>query len=40
MILGTECSEFDLGLAFNSCMSYTISLAQAKHILNFEMDKI
>lgn len=35
-----EGSEFDLGLTFNSCMNYAISLAQAKHISNFEKHKI
>lgn len=35
-----ECIEFDLRLTFNSCMSQAISLAQAKHILHFEKDKV
>lgn len=38
MNLGTECSEFDLGLTFNNYKS-AISLAQAEHVLKFEKNK-
>lgn len=35
-----ECSEFDLRLTFNSCMSQAISLARVKHNLHFEKDRV
>lgn len=39
MNLGTEYSEFDLGLTFNNYKS-AISLAQDEHILKFVKNKI
>lgn len=36
---GTECSEFDLGLMFNSCISYAISRTHAKYIFNLKRIK-
>lgn len=33
---GTECSELDLGLTFNSYASYAISRTHDKYILNLQ----